>query len=79
MIRRRPTRLELKLEDLEEFEAVKKEIEVRVLVPARRERLDTSAGGAETPTTSRDARQKSFNERIGYNPLPKAAPLDSTL
>ncbi|XP_061434782.1 anaphase-promoting complex subunit CDC26 [Lethenteron reissneri] len=74
MIRRRPTRLELKLEDLEEFEAVKKEIE------ARRERLDTSAGGAETPTTSRDARQKSFNERIGYNPLPKAAaPLDSTL
>lgn len=29
MLRRKPTRLELKLDDIEEFESVRKELEVR--------------------------------------------------
>ena len=30
MLRRKPTRLELKIDDTEEFESVKKELEVRI-------------------------------------------------
>lgn len=31
MLRRKPTRLELKIDDIEEFESVKKELEVQIL------------------------------------------------
>jgi hypothetical protein len=30
MLRRKPTRLELKLDDIEEFESIRKDLEVRV-------------------------------------------------
>ncbi|KAJ4921679.1 hypothetical protein JOQ06_003359 [Pogonophryne albipinna] len=63
MLRRKPTRLELKIDDTEEFESVKKELEAR-----KRQReealLLTAAGRAEL-----------INERIGYKPHPKPATL----
>ncbi|XP_061590588.1 anaphase-promoting complex subunit CDC26 [Cololabis saira] len=79
MLRRKPTRLELKIDDTEEFESIKKELEAR---KRQREESESGAGGSSilssdmigagasmcssTPLT----RAEIINERIGYKPHP---------
>ncbi|XP_023194071.1 anaphase-promoting complex subunit CDC26 [Xiphophorus maculatus] len=85
MLRRKPTRLELKIDDTEEFESVKKELEAR-----KRQReeagpgagvggasvvgVDMIGGGASASSTAA-SRAELINERIGYKPHPKPATL----
>ncbi|XP_038589179.1 anaphase-promoting complex subunit CDC26 [Micropterus salmoides] len=85
MLRRKPTRLELKIDDTEEFESVKKELEAR-----KRQREEAESGGREagasvisvdiigggaSASSSSASRTELINERIGYKPHPKPATL----
>lgn len=87
MLRRKPTRLELKIDDTEEFESVKKELEARKRQREEAESgggvdgasvisVDIIGGGASASATSSTAsRAELINERIGYKPHPKPATL----
>ncbi|XP_071767134.1 anaphase-promoting complex subunit CDC26 [Centroberyx gerrardi] len=85
MLRRKPTRLELKMDDTEEFESVKKELEAR---KRQREEAESSAavggassisidviGGGASASSTTASRAELINERIGYKPHPKPATL----
>nr|XP_054502443.1 anaphase-promoting complex subunit CDC26 [Agelaius phoeniceus] len=75
MLRRKPTRLELKLDDIEEFESVRKELESR---RKQRDEAEAAAGGGEEAAaigalgTEHKSREQVINDRIGYKPQPKA-------
>ncbi|NXO98019.1 CDC26 protein, partial [Certhia brachydactyla] len=75
MLRRKPTRLELKLDDIEEFESVRKELESR---RKQRDEVEAAAGGEEAAAaigalgTEHKSREQLINDRIGYKPQPKA-------
>ncbi|NWZ13203.1 CDC26 protein, partial [Agelaius phoeniceus] len=75
MLRRKPTRLELKLDDIEEFESVRKELESR---RKQRDEAEAAAGGGEEAAaigalgTEHKSREQLINDRIGYKPQPKA-------
>ena len=65
MLRRKPTRIELKLDDLSEWEAAIKE----------KEKNKVRAQGQATPVTEADPSQNKskkdlIHERIGYDPRP---------
>ncbi|XP_026153103.1 anaphase-promoting complex subunit CDC26 [Mastacembelus armatus] len=86
MLRRKPTRLELKIDDTEEFESVKKELETRKRQREEAEsggggasviNVDINGGGASASASSSMAasRAELINERIGYKPHPKPATL----
>ncbi|XP_077478234.1 anaphase-promoting complex subunit CDC26 [Stigmatopora argus] len=83
MLRRKPTRLELKIDDTDEFESIKKELEAR-----KRQREEAESGGApgggdsalgadgaQAALSSATARAELINERIGFKPHPKATVL----
>ncbi|KAF4072914.1 anaphase-promoting complex subunit CDC26 isoform X1 [Ictalurus punctatus] len=79
MLRRKPTRLELKLDDTEEFESVKKELESRKkqrdevdVVGVTPSEMSGSVGGSDGKT-----REQTIHERIGYKPHPKSNTLPS--
>uniref|UniRef100_H3D6U2 Anaphase-promoting complex subunit CDC26 n=1 Tax=Tetraodon nigroviridis TaxID=99883 RepID=H3D6U2_TETNG len=74
MLRRKPTRLELKIDDTAEFESVKKELEAR---KRQREDVDIIGAGASasTSTSTAASRAELINERIGYKPHPEPATL----
>uniref|UniRef100_A0A8C7F6H4 Anaphase-promoting complex subunit CDC26 n=1 Tax=Oncorhynchus kisutch TaxID=8019 RepID=A0A8C7F6H4_ONCKI len=81
MVRRKPTRLELKLDDTEEFESVKKELESR---KKQRDEVDvvgvamsSDMVGAGSGTGDGKTREQMINERIGYKPHPKPNTLPS--
>nr|XP_019967434.1 PREDICTED: anaphase-promoting complex subunit CDC26 [Paralichthys olivaceus] len=85
MLRRKPTRLELKIDDTEEFESVKKELEARKRQREEAESgggvggssvisVDIIGGGASSSSTAA-SRVELINERIGYKPHPKPATL----
>ncbi|XP_063289092.1 anaphase-promoting complex subunit CDC26 [Pelobates fuscus] len=70
MLRRKPTRLELKLDDLEEFESIRKDLEGR----KKREEVDLSASEPEAAvslSTDPKSREQTIHDRIGYKPQPK--------
>ncbi|NXF66275.1 CDC26 protein, partial [Ciccaba nigrolineata] len=76
MLRRKPTRLELKLDDIEEFESVRKDLESR---KKQREDAEGVAPGEEAAAAAAIAlgadhksREQIINDRIGYKPQPKA-------
>ncbi|KAL6096388.1 cdc26 [Pungitius sinensis] len=84
MLRRKPTRLELKIDDTEEFESVKKELETRKRQREEAESggaggaslsVDIIGGGASTSSSTAASRAELINERIGYKPHPKPATL----
>ena len=67
MIRRSPTRIELKLDDIQEYESMRREQESR-----KEQQAAESHGGVETwapgvPKT----KQEIIHERIGYVPQPR--------
>ncbi|KAL4225588.1 anaphase promoting complex subunit cdc26 [Mactra antiquata] len=62
MLRRNPTRIELKLIDIEkEYEVMKKE---------RENQQNMASTSTDTPTTSK-TKTDLIHERIGYDPKPK--------
>ena len=73
MLRRKPTRIQLKLDDLDEWNTIKKE---------RAEKTDNAHGTPQpgTSTTPMDAqtnmqlKREMMQERIGYNPKPMSQP-----
>ncbi|KAM6047392.1 anaphase-promoting complex subunit CDC26 [Harpia harpyja] len=76
MLRRKPTRLELKLDDIEEFESIRKDLESR---KKQREDAEVAAAGEEAAAAAAIAlgadhksREQIINDRIGYKPQPKA-------
>ncbi|XP_072208636.1 anaphase-promoting complex subunit CDC26 [Excalfactoria chinensis] len=72
MLRRKPTRLELKLDDIEEFEGVRKELESR---KKQREEPDAAAGEEAAGialSAEHKSREQLINDRIGYKPQHKA-------
>ncbi|XP_053329804.1 anaphase-promoting complex subunit CDC26 isoform X1 [Spea bombifrons] len=76
MLRRKPTRLELKLDDIEEFESIKKDLEGRKKQQQQqqREEVDLSATEPEAAvslSTDPKSREQTVHERIGYKPQPK--------
>ncbi|XP_042365433.1 anaphase-promoting complex subunit CDC26 [Plectropomus leopardus] len=85
MLRRKPTRLELKIDDTEEFESVKKELEARKRQREEAESgggggasvigVDVIGGGASASSSTTASRAELINERIGYKPHPKPATL----
>ncbi|XP_005994523.1 anaphase-promoting complex subunit CDC26 [Latimeria chalumnae] len=69
MLRRKPTRVELKLDDIEEFESIKKDLESR---KKQREEVDV-VGASDVDATigmssNSKTREQLINERIGYRP-----------
>ncbi|KAJ8260619.1 hypothetical protein COCON_G00163420 [Conger conger] len=81
MLRRKPTRLELNLDDTEEFDSVKKELESR---KKQRDEVDVvgvatsgEMGGATGGSNEGKTREQMINERIGYKPHPKPNTLPS--
>ncbi|KAF7642003.1 hypothetical protein LDENG_00266410 [Lucifuga dentata] len=84
MLRRKPTRLELKIDDTDEFESIKKELEAR---KRQREEAESAAaggataysvelvGGGASVSSTAASRAELINERIGYKPHPKPATL----
>ncbi|KAM7087760.1 anaphase-promoting complex subunit CDC26 [Ciconia maguari] len=74
MLRRKPTRLELKLDDIEEFESIRKDLESR---KKQREDAEAAAAGEEAAAAialgaEHKSREQIINDRIGYKPQPKA-------
>ncbi|KAM6297009.1 anaphase-promoting complex subunit CDC26 [Aegotheles albertisi] len=73
MLRRKPTRLELKLDDIEEFESIRKDLESR-----KKQREEAAAAGEEAAAAAialgaeHKSREQIINDRIGYKPQPKA-------
>lgn len=65
MFRRPPTRIELKVEDLQEYENLKKEIELKNVSVCK----DSELPDAEAPKN----RQAVISERIGYKPQPRVS------
>jgi anaphase-promoting complex subunit 12 len=66
MIRRNPTRIELKLEELQEFNGIKKELEKKKAMKTG------SAEQAKLPELPK-SRQEVVNERSGYDPTMRVA------
>ncbi|NXX82037.1 CDC26 protein, partial [Urocolius indicus] len=78
MLRRKPTRLELKLDDIEEFESIRKELESRkkqredAEAAAGADEAAAAAGGGIALGSEHKSREQLINDRIGYKPQPKA-------
>lgn len=66
MYRRKPTRIELKVEDLQEYEIMKKEYEMKMSTVSKDSDI---ADSSETTKT----RQSVIHERIGYKPQPRVS------
>ncbi|XP_012496632.1 PREDICTED: anaphase-promoting complex subunit CDC26 isoform X1 [Propithecus coquereli] len=72
MLRRKPTRLELKLDDIEEFESIRKDLETRKKQKEDVEVVGGSDGeGAAGVSSDPKSREQMINDRIGYKPQPK--------
>ncbi|KAH9365136.1 hypothetical protein HPB48_002340 [Haemaphysalis longicornis] len=72
MYRRQPTRIEVKLDDLQEYEALKKEWDDKGASVCE---LAGSASGKEPPNPDSPASppKPTVHERIGYKPEPRVA------
>lgn len=68
MYRRKPTRIELKVEDLQEYDAIKKEMEQKNALADK----DTEVMETHTEQQLKN-RQALINERIGYKPQPRVS------
>lgn len=66
MYRRKPTRIELKVEDLQEYEVMKKEYEAKISNVNKDNEIPETSESSKT-------RQSIINERIGYKPQPRVS------
>ena len=73
MLRRKPTRIDVKLDNLEEYEALKKEKEQKAA--QNNSKVDTAvAGPSNAAGEHQKTKQEIIHERIGYNPEPLPQP-----
>lgn len=70
MFRRNPTRIDLKLDDMHEYEAIKKELEEKKNSSKICDSPNTDAFGT---SPSNKNKQAIIHDRIGYRPQPKNA------
>ncbi|GFV50282.1 uncharacterized protein TNCV_621921 [Trichonephila clavipes] len=68
MFRRKPTRIDLKVEDLQEYETMKKEREQKDPVDDKEPTEPT-----EATSDNQKSKQANINERIGYKPQPRVS------
>ena len=77
MIRRDPTRIELTLDDIQEYHLrVKQETEAKrssTKVASANNVQDTSVSGEGGSTVPPKTRMETVHERIGYNPTPRSS------
>nr|XP_012624344.1 anaphase-promoting complex subunit CDC26 isoform X1 [Microcebus murinus]XP_012624345.1 anaphase-promoting complex subunit CDC26 isoform X1 [Microcebus murinus] len=77
MLRRKPTRLELKLDDIEEFESIRKDLELLEGRTRKKQKEDveviggSDGEGAAGVSSDPKSREQMINDRIGYKPQPK--------
>lgn len=72
MTRRRLTRLELRMEDLQEYESVKKQCEKKKIGLENQDSIAVAFGRSdETNFTNLKINKETIHERIGYNPTPR--------
>ena len=74
MIRRPPTRLELKLEDTQEYDQLKKEREEQRKMSAKNAGAGTSSSSATPslpPENDSKSRTEMIHDRIGFDPSAK--------
>ena len=75
MKRRDPTRIELKLEDIQEYEQMKRDLEIMRKAKETNVEADPSKDDTETVQDSEEltakARTEMRHRRIGYDPTPK--------
>ena len=77
MIRRTPTRIELKLEDISEYEQLKREAEAKRAMAKPhllgssplKDEAGTSSSQVAPPQTKTDI--ATLHQRIGFDPMPK--------
>ncbi|GBN39492.1 hypothetical protein AVEN_142064-1 [Araneus ventricosus] len=69
MFRRKPTRIELKVEDLQEYEAMKKQIEQK---NSGDDKIEVNPGTADGLEGTK-LRISMINERLGYKPQPRVS------
>jgi anaphase-promoting complex subunit 12 len=67
MFRRSPTRIELKLDDIQEYESMRREQESRKEQQTENHSLSAEQWAPGVPKT----KQEIINERIGYVPQPR--------
>lgn len=63
MIRRNPTRIELKLDDLSEYNHIRRQFEDK--------KESRAAQSTQTLNVPPKPKQEGIHERIGYNPQPR--------
>ena len=68
MKRRDPTRIELKLDDIQEYEQMKRELELK---NKKINPLDDAASNNGAETNGAKSRSEIIHKRIGYDPTPK--------
>ena len=66
MARRQLTRIELKMDDLQEYEAIKRQQDKRKL-----DNMDNITIGSTSITSFKNRNKEMIQERIGYNPAPR--------
>ena len=75
MIRRDPTRIELTLDDIQEYHLrVKQEAEAKRTsskIGSASSVVDTSVSGEAGATVAAKTKTETVHERIGYNPTPR--------
>ncbi len=71
MIRRPPTRIEMKLDDIQEYEKAKKEADARK-AKAGKDAAAASGSGAAAAAAAK-TRKEIIHERIGFDPTPKSS------
>jgi hypothetical protein len=77
MIRRPPTRIEMKLEDIHEYEKAKKEADAKRAKAAMAAAAASSADGGQSTSSAQAAaaapktRKEMIQDRIGFHPGPK--------
>ena len=73
MKRRDPTRIELKLDDIQEYEQMKRELEKNKAADESNTEMQesTSGNGPDSNGAGIQSRAETIHRRIGYDPAPK--------
>ena len=71
MKRRDPTRIELKLDDIQEYEQMKRELEKGKADESNTEMQESTSGNGAESTAGAQSRVETIHRRIGYDPAPK--------
>ncbi len=73
MKRRDPTRIELKLDDIHEYDQMKRDMEMHKKSSGENDPMDASFNGAagESVANNSKSRTEIVHKRIGFDPTPK--------